>query len=59
MNDPRYNSGSSLTPTAKEEDIDRIEAELGEMSDSLFIALKKLSREQLAELLRLIREKGK
>ncbi len=59
MNDPRYNSGSILTRTAKEEDIDRIEAVLGEMSDSLFIALKKLSREQLTELFRLISEKGK
>lgn len=57
MNDKRYISGTCLTQTPKEEDISSIEKELGgDISDELFIALKKLTRSELDELYRLIRE---
>ncbi len=57
MNEQRYNSGTSLNQTKKEEAVTRIENQLGEMTDELFIALKKLTAEQLAELLKLVRER--
>lgn len=53
--DPRYASGSSLDQTAKEEVVSKIEKDLGEMTDDLFLGLKRLTLPQLAELLRLIR----
>lgn len=54
--DPRYASGTSLQQTQKEETITSLERQLGEMTDDLFIALKKLTLPQLAELLRLVKE---
>ena len=57
MNDTRYTSGTILEQTKKEEAVTRLENDLGDMTDGLFIALKKLSLEQLAELLKLVRER--
>lgn len=43
MSTDRYNSQSTQWITPKEYEIQELERELGEISDELFIALKKLS----------------
>lgn len=53
----RYNSGSSLSRTGKEERIDYLEGMVGEFSDELYVGLKKLSIPQLKELHKSIAER--
>jgi hypothetical protein len=50
FDDPRYHSGTSLSRTSKEERLDSFEMMLGEVSDGLYLALKKLTAEQIKEL---------
>lgn len=58
FNDERYNSGTSMERTAKEERLDDIDTLfIGNMSDTLYLGLKKLTLPQLNELRTLIRER--
>lgn len=54
MDEPRYNSGTALNRTKKEERIDSLEHIIGEMSDELYIGLKRLTIPQLRELYKLV-----
>ena len=56
MDDKRYASGTSLTRTYKEEQVDWFDQVLGDMSDELFGGLKRLTSDQLAELTRLVQD---
>lgn len=56
FNDERYNSGTSMTRTRKEELLDDIDTLfVGDMTDSLYLSLKKLTVPQLQELRSLIK----
>lgn len=55
--DPRYNSGTSLDRTNKEEQVDYLEDAVGDFSDDLHTGLKKLTIAQLRELRRLVEER--
>ena len=55
----RYNSGTSLSKTAKEDDLEFFERMLhgtDGLSDELFVAMKKLTIAQIRELHRLVAE---
>lgn len=57
MNDPRYNSRTSLSKTKKEERLDNLENMIGDISDDLYKGLKKLSIQQMRELHKAIAER--
>lgn len=54
----RYASGTSLTRTAKEEHLDRLEGMLAaDFPDEFYVAMKKLSVKELKELHKWIADK--
>ena len=57
MSGPRYASGTSLDRTDKERQVDSFEHMVGDMSDGLFAALKRLTKDQLRELHRLVADR--
>lgn len=55
FDNPRYKSGTELSPSRKEENLDALNRMLlHNMTDELYLALKKLSIEQINELHKLI-----